>query len=322
MIVIVGSRFTGIVDVLADRTGLGEAITGAVFMGATTSIPDLVVSTSTAAAGRPEIAVSNALGGIAIQTAFLAVADAVYRKANLEHAAASLMNMLKASLLMALLAIPIMAIAAPPISIWGVHPASLLMFVAYGAGLWWSSCQRESDSWIPEKTRETVADEVEDGRDNRSTKRLWLLFGAGACGVALAGFVVAETGMAIADRTGLSDSAVGAVMTGVVTSSGELVTSIAAVRRGALTLAVGGVIGGNTFDTLLVPVSDVAYRDGSIYHAVGDQPIFLIGSTVLMTAILLMGLLSRQKFGWGRIGFESILVLAIYVGTAAIVVVL
>ncbi|MFP4282374.1 MAG: sodium:calcium antiporter, partial [Opitutales bacterium] len=71
MIVFVGTRFTGTVDTLADRTGLGEAITGAVFMGATTSIPDIVVSTSTAAAGRPEIAMSNALGGIAVQTAFL-----------------------------------------------------------------------------------------------------------------------------------------------------------------------------------------------------------------------------------------------------------
>ncbi|MFW6354339.1 MAG: hypothetical protein ACOC3I_08150 [Verrucomicrobiota bacterium] len=41
MIVFVGTRFTGTVDTLADRAGLGEAITGAVFMGATTSIPDI-----------------------------------------------------------------------------------------------------------------------------------------------------------------------------------------------------------------------------------------------------------------------------------------
>ncbi len=315
-IVVVGSRFTGIVDTLADRTGLGEAITGAVFMGATTSIPDIVVSTSTAAAGRPEMAVTNALGGIAVQTAFLAVADAAYRRANLEHAAASLANMLQATLLMALLALPLIAFASPEIAWWGVHPATAAMFIGYGCGIWWVGRQGDHGSWKPKDTQETVPDEVDEEGDKRSTKRLWLHFAGGAVAVALAGYTVAESGMAIADKTGLSESAVGAVFTGVATSSGELVTSVAAVRRGAVTLAVGGVIGGNTFDTLLIPMSDIAFRDGSIYHATGEKPVLLVGSTVLMTAILLMGLISRQKFGWGRIGFESALVLVIYLGTA------
>jgi cation:H+ antiporter len=43
----------------------------------------------------------------------------------------------------------------------------------------------------------------------------------------------------------------------------ELVTTIAAVRRGALQLAVGGIIGGNTFDTLFLTAADVSYREGS-----------------------------------------------------------
>jgi Ca2+/Na+ antiporter len=59
------------------------------------------------------------------------------------------------------------------------------------------------------------------------------------------------------DRLALSASIVGAP---VVTSLPELVTTLAAVRRGALQLAVGGIIGGNTFDTLFLTISDVGYR--------------------------------------------------------------
>lgn len=294
---------------------MGEAIAGAVFMGATTSLPDIVVSTSTAATGHPELALANAIGGIAVQTAFLAVADITYRRANLEHAAASLTNMLQATLLIMLLAIPLMAMATPEVAIFGAHPASIAMLIVYGFGLRWMARNRDSVAWKPSVTNETVGDEEDLDGDQRSLSRLWVTFAFYACIVVAAGYAVAETGVGLAERTGLSESAVGAVFTGVATSSGELVTSIAAVRRGALTLAVGGIVGGNTFDTLLVAVSDGAFRHGSIYHAVGDHPAFLAASTVLMSAILLMGLLSRQKQGWGNIGFESVLILAIYSGT-------
>ncbi|HZY65275.1 MAG TPA: hypothetical protein VFE21_05290 [Rubrobacteraceae bacterium] len=53
------------------------------------------------------------MGGIAAQTVFLSVADAVYRQANLEHAAASPANLSQGTLLVALLAIPLMAFAGP-----------------------------------------------------------------------------------------------------------------------------------------------------------------------------------------------------------------
>ena len=43
--------------------------------------------------GHAGLAVSNAFGGIATQTACLAIADIVYRRANLEHAAASVDNL-------------------------------------------------------------------------------------------------------------------------------------------------------------------------------------------------------------------------------------
>jgi cation:H+ antiporter len=127
-----------------------------------------------------------------------------------------------------------------------------------------------------------------------------------------------QAGIAIADQTGLSQTLVGALLTAVSTSLPELVTTMAAVRRGALTLAVGGIIGGNTFDVILVAASDIAYRDGSIYHASSGRADFIIVLTMMMTAVLLLGLLRREKYGFANIGFESLLIQLIYAGGTAL----
>jgi cation:H+ antiporter len=132
--------------------------------------------------------------------------------------------------------------------------------------------------------------------------------------VGIAGWIVARTGESIADRTGLSETVVGGLLTAISTSLPELVTSIAAVRRGALTLAVSGIIGGNAFDTLFVAISDVAYREGSIYHAITSQQMFLMALTTLLIGILLMGLLRREERGIANIGFESFAILVLYIG--------
>ncbi len=123
-ITFVGTRLTTLTDRLADRTGLGEAFVGAVFLGAVTSLPGITASVVAAWGGRPEMALSNAIGGIASQTAFLALADNAYRKANLEHAAASVPNMMQAALLVVLLSLLITAMCTPDVSYFSIHPVT------------------------------------------------------------------------------------------------------------------------------------------------------------------------------------------------------
>ena len=91
-------------------------------------------------------------------------------------------------------------------------------------------------------------------------------------------------------------------------------TAIAAIQRGALTLALSGIIGGNCFDVLFLAFSDFAYRPGSIYHAISSPQIFIISLTILLTAILLLGLLRREQHGIANIGFESFLIIVLYLG--------
>ena len=176
---------------------------------------------------------------------------------------------------------------------------------------------------------------------------LLAIFAASALVIAITGVIMTGYADKIADRTGLGEaiagavilgaatslsgtvvsvtsamegraSLVGALMTAVVTSLPELVTTLAAVRRGALQLAVGGIIGGNTFDTLFLPLSDAAYREGSIYHAAGMGDYFWVVTSLLMTTALLGGLIVRERQGPAGIGFDSLALLGIYAGAVAI----
>ncbi|MEO1185501.1 MAG: hypothetical protein AAFX46_12785, partial [Cyanobacteria bacterium J06636_27] len=72
---LVGTKMCKVADQLADATGWGEAVVGAVFLGGSTSLSGIVTSVTAAYGGHAELAVSNAVGGIAAQTAFLAIAD-------------------------------------------------------------------------------------------------------------------------------------------------------------------------------------------------------------------------------------------------------
>jgi cation:H+ antiporter len=159
---VVGTRLTGVADALAERMGLGETLVGAVLLGASTSLSGIVTSVTVAAGSSAELAVSNAVGGIAAQTFVLAVADAFYTRANLEHAAASPTNLAQGALLITLLAIPLMAFAGPEISFWGVHPATPLLLGAYLLGLRMISKAQTQPIWQATRTSETQIEEEQE----------------------------------------------------------------------------------------------------------------------------------------------------------------
>ena len=314
VIAVVGVIMTKIADKLAAKTGLGEAIVGAIFLGGSTSLPGIITSVSTAAGNHPQLAISNALGGIAAQTAFLGLADIVYSQANLEYAAASATILSQGTLLITFLVLPLMAIATPAITLWQIHPVSFILPIAYVFGLRLLSSTKEKPMWLPKKTSETVSKEEEPEVNQVSLTSLGIRFAMCAVAVGVAGYVVAESGVAIVESTSVSESIVGGLFTAVSTSLPELVTSIAAVQQGALTLAVGGILGGNSFDVLFMAFAYFAYRKGSIYHALTQSQSFIIALTILMTSILLLGLIRREKYGIGNIGFESFLILVLYLG--------
>lgn len=300
---------------LAVVTGLGQAIIGAVAIGISTSLAGTIVSFYTAWENHPALSIGTSMGGLPAQTAFLAVADMTYRRVNIEHGSASLENLAQGSLLFILLSIPLLAMTMPEITFFTIHPATIILVVSYFAALKVIHHIKEDPMWHPRQTVETQIEEKADEQSRREhppAKTLALRFSILALILAAAGFTLARAGVEIAEQTFLSETVVGGLFTSVSTSLPELVTTLAAVRRRALNLAVGNIIGGNSFDVLFLAGSDVFYRQGSIYHQINTDHITIISAAMLMTGVLLLGLLRREKRGPAGIGFESVIVFGIY----------
>lgn len=312
VIVIAGSRLARRADTLADRTGLGEALFGVLLLAAITSLPDFAATLSAALDARPDLAMSNVMGSMAVNLAFLGVADIFYRKANLEHAAASPVNLMLSGLLIVLLSLPLLAIFTPAVTQWGVHPVTPVIIAAYLFGLHLVHRTQARPMWFPRVTHQTVSDEP-DRHDQGSSTALWFGFTGLAVVTGMAGWILMEAAKGIADQTGLSETLVGGLFTALATSTPELVTSIAAIRIGALTLAVSNIFGTNCFNMLVVAAADAGYVHGSIYHDMAPVQMTWGLVSILMTAILLLGLVRRETYGIGRIGFESALILSIYI---------
>jgi cation:H+ antiporter len=64
VIVIAGSRLASLADMLADRTGLGEALFGILLLAGITSLPDVAATLSAAIDDRPDLAMSKKRGQI------------------------------------------------------------------------------------------------------------------------------------------------------------------------------------------------------------------------------------------------------------------
>lgn len=217
--------------------------------------------------------------------------------------------------LMTLLAMHTLALAIPQLTVFWVHPASIVILCVYVFGVRLLARTHEMPMWLPRRTSDTPREPVDDGRRRkRQLTGLWLRFAAYAAIVAVAGWALATLAVPLGDRTGLSQGLVGGVFTAVSTSIPELVVAVTAVRMGALNLAVGDIIGGNAFDTLFISASDVAYRTGSIYAAVSAKEVFWLANSLVMTGVLLMGLVYRERHGPGNIGVESVVLFVLYLG--------
>lgn len=258
---------------LADRTGLGEALFGVLLLAGVTSLPDFAATLDAAIDARPDLAMSNVMGSMAVNLVFLGVADIVYRKANLEHAAASHVNLMLAGLLIVLLTLPLLAIFTPTVTLWGIHPITPVIVAAYLFGLRLVHHTLARPMWFPRQTYQTVSDEPEKRPRGRSTT-LWFGFIGMAVMTGIAGWILMEAAKVIA----------------LATSTPELVTTIAAIRIGALTLAVSNIFGTNCFNMLVVAAADVGYPHGSIYHDMAPVQMTWGLVSILMTAILLLGL--------------------------------
>jgi cation:H+ antiporter len=322
-----GIGLSNTTDVIDDRFKLGQALGGLILLAIATNLPEIAIVVTASVTHNVSIAIGNILGGIAIQTVVLVLLDGfgLRKRAALTYAAGSLELVLEGVLLVGVLVIAIMGTQLPKSVVFArVAPGDLLILAAWVVGLWLISKARKGLPWREEQQVDVKAPNggKQSKTDKWGTPRVLLVFAIAAIVTLGAGFVLEESGDAIATHIGLSGVLFGSTVLALATSLPEISTGLASVRIGDYKLAISDIFGGNAFLPVLFLVATVLSGQ-SVLPQAKNSDIYLASLGVLLTAVYIYGLIFRLKRQVADLGIDSIVVLVLYlisvVGLFAIV---
>lgn len=313
-----GTRLAGYADEIAELTGIGSAAVGMILLAGITSLPEIAVSVSAGFTGAADLAVNNLLGSIALQVVVLAVGDWVLGGRALSFVIGQPVVLLQGifgALLLAALAI---AISVGDAALLGAGAWTLGLAVAAVGLLWFAAREARSDrtGWTAAEMPD-LGDETGEENPPSTLSRAALLTAAMAAIILVAGFLLARTGDALAQQTGLGQSFIGVTLLGFATSLPEVSTLVAAVRLRRYTMAFGDIFGTNILNVALIWLIDLAYPGGPVLTEIGafGQVAALLG--VLLTLLYVAGLVERRDETVWRLGLDSWAVILIYAGGLA-----
>jgi cation:H+ antiporter len=111
---VAGVNLAKATDLLDDRYGLGEALGGMILLSVAGSLPELAITISAAVAGNLGMAAGNLIGGVAMQTFVLVIADRFVRgNRPLSTASGSLVPALEGLLVIAVVCVTVMSAVLP-----------------------------------------------------------------------------------------------------------------------------------------------------------------------------------------------------------------
>jgi len=308
VIVFSGTRLSRYGDVLAEKTGLGRTWIGVLLMASVTSLPELVTGISSVLTGLPDLAVGDVLGSCVFNLVILASLDLTEREKTIS-AKAHHGHIISAGFGILLLSLVSLGIyggnRAGPFGWIGFYSMIILVIYLFAMRMVYSYEKREIARFIGEQ--------AEEFRYEAITVRSAV---AGYCLNALvviaAAVALPGIGAGIARMTGLGQTFVGNIFIAVATSLPEVVVSLAAVRMGAIDLAIGNLLGSNLFNISILAVDDIFYVRGPILSYAQGNHIVSSLAAISMTAIMIVGLTYRSEKKLLFLAWDSMGVLLLY----------
>jgi len=292
IILFAGTKLARYGDAIAEKTGLGRIWIGLVLIATITTMPELVTGVSSAAlVGLPDLALGTLLGSCLFNLTILVLLDILYRPAPIlsqvssRHIASAGMGIL----LIVITAGSIIAgerFSGPTLGWLGIPSIAIIM--VYLIGTWQMfRFERKHQSLVPQVALSRYQE--------IPTKTVYLRFALAAIAVIAAGIWLSLVGDEIAETTGWGASFVGSLFLAITTSMPELTVAVAALRLGALDMAVADILGANMLDMAIIFWIDLFYTRGPILTMVSRVHFITAVVAVVMSLLVIVGLRFRQK---------------------------
>ena len=293
---------------IAKRFRIPEILIGATVVSIGTTLPEVMVSATSAVSGHSEIAYGNALGSIICNTALIAAITIAIKPSKIDRKP---------------LIIPIIAFFASAIVYSVVSYTSgyfgrllgillLCMFCGYMVLSVMQSVK------TPSLEASSVNDKPQDHDEDIKRSPLWkeiLFLVLGAAFIAVGAKLLVDHGTIIATELGVPESVIALTFVALGTSLPELVTAITALIKGHGALSLGNIIGANLFNLVLVSGVSMTLRPFSIPEnntIAGINTSLLIDIPVMFAVMLIMTVPTLIRGKLSR--WQGFLLLAIYAG--------
>jgi cation:H+ antiporter len=304
----------GLLTFAADRFVLGAArlstalrvspvLIGAIVIGFGTSAPEFVVTILATLRGSQDLAFGNVVGS---NTANMLL---VFGAAGLVHPLTVETATLRRELPLMLVSVILLTVATFNRTV--TTPDALLLLVGAVGVIGLIVKIGLSDRAAAERLQAEAAEY--QGEGGPSVGRSSVIAVLGLLGTLAGAQLLVEGATGIAEAFGLSEAVIGLTVVAVGTSLPELVTAVAAARRGETDLVVGNILGSNIFNAL--PVAGVA----GLLDTVELDPTFVPNLAFMMVACVLAAVFLRTGHRLGR--REGAVLLLLFIGSTAYTVV-
>lgn len=310
LIGVAGTKLSRYADVIADKIGLSGSWVGLILLATVTSLPELVTGISALTlAHSPDIAVGGVLGSCVFNLAILVILDFMIRGESIYHRAHR-NHLLTAGFGVVMIGFAGVSIILTSIgfsmdfAIIGLYTPIIIVLYLIAMRVLFVREHAQIEQLV-----EQIASRYPD---------ITLL--QANIGYALSAFVVIAAGIylpvvcaQLAEIMGWHNSFVGTLFVAGATSLPELAVTIAALRMGALDMAIANLLGSNLFNILVLAIDDLVFVKGALLSYASTTHAISALSAVIMTGFVIIGLVYRPATRlMFNIGWISVALLILY----------
>ncbi len=309
VIVYAGIRLAKYGDIIAEKTGLGRTWIGIVLLASVTSLPELITGFSSIVVfDVPNIATGNVLGSCMFNMLTIALLDMRTRTAPISSRAHQ-GQVLAAGYGIFLIGMVSLSIVIgnrlPSVSWIGVNSILFILTYLWAMRMIFIYERRRKLAAIKEVVEELQYKDI-------SRKRAYLTFAATAVVIIATALWLPYLGDRIAEMTGLGPTFVGTVFVAFATALPELVISFAALRIGAVDMALGNLFGSNLFNVGILAFNDILYFKGALLSNVSTNHLISANAAIMMAAIAIVGLTYRTRKRTLFLAWDSVGIVLVY----------
>ncbi|MBM3282362.1 MAG: sodium:calcium antiporter [Candidatus Diapherotrites archaeon] len=270
---------------LSDHFGISKLAFGFVVVAVFVSLPDLMVGTISALAGKPALGVGGALGSTVANICLVIGVATAFRKVKItrKHVLDSAEMLLLISLIPLTLLVNTTAHTGE-----GLILLSVFLFYVF---------------FVMKEKLPAPKDEIVRQKD---VGKISVTFAIGMMGVLISSHYLVDAAIKIAMQLHIDEGIIGLTLVSFGTTLPELIINFTAVRRGEVSLAIGEILGSSVMNLTLVLGSVFAFSKDAIAFSPFILPVVFI---VMANSMLVYYFIKHG--GVGRV--QGIIFLSMYV---------